>query len=330
MKHFYDLISKNNTLNGYRRNSVESSREPFSGRCGAGATAFPAEPSINRITVFEILQAVESGPETAEGFKMKKVLLALTAVAAFSGSAFAADLAPHYTKAPPPMAVAPSWTGFYIFGGVGGGLWEGNNIVKNSATLVPLMVNQQQGGNGWFGTVGAGYDWQFGGNWVAGILADGQFGSLRGSFADPVAQLTGGAKLEDTWAVGARVGYLVAPNVLSYVSGGWTGSNWSGSVLTTLGGTPSGLHTNGFTTNSGWFVGGGVENNLNIFGITAPGWFMKTEYRAAYYSNRDLGEFFDGTNTLGARAIGFSPIVQTVSTSLVYRFNWGGPAVPNY
>ena len=40
----------------------------------------------------------------------------------------------------------------------------------------------------------------------------------------------------------------------------------------------------------GWFVGGGVENNLNIFGITAPGWFMKTEYRAAYYDKATLAE----------------------------------------
>ncbi len=260
---------------------------------------------------------------------MKKVLLALTAVAAFSGSASAADLAARpYTKAPP-MAVAPSWTGFYIFGGVGGGVWDANDVVVSSATLAPLTINSRQGGDGWFGTAGAGYDWQFGGNWVAGILADGQFGSLRGNISDPLAGLTGTAKLEDTWAVGARLGYLVAPNVLSYVNGGWTGSNWSSSTLTNLGGTASGLNTSGFTTNNGWFVGGGVENNLNIFGITASGWFMKTEYRAAYYNNRNLGEF-NAAGVLQADSIAFKPFVQTISTSLVYRFNWGGPAVPNY
>jgi hypothetical protein len=41
-----------------------------------------------------------------------------------------------------------------------------------------------------------------------------------------------------------------------------------------------------FTTQSfhrdGWFVGGDVENSLNIFGVAAPGWFMKTEYRSTY------------------------------------------------
>ena len=28
--------------------------------------------------------------------------------------------------------------------------------------------------------------------------------------------------------------------------------------------------------------------------------------------------------------INFKPLVQTVSTSLVYRFNWTGPAVAKY
>ena len=163
-----------------------------------------------------------------------------------------------------------------------------------------------------------------------GVLADGQFGSLRGNIADPLAALTGTEKLRDTYAVGARLGYLVAPNVLSYVNGGWTGSDWSRSTLTTLGGTASGLHTNSFNTNSGVFVGGGVENNLNIFGVTAPGWFMKTEYRAAYYSNRNLGEFSDATGLLAGNTIAFKPFVQTISTSLVYRFNWGGPVVAKY
>ena len=53
-------------------------------------------------------------------FEMKKILLALTAVAAMTGSASAADLAARpYVKAPVPAPVA-NWTGFYIFGGGGG------------------------------------------------------------------------------------------------------------------------------------------------------------------------------------------------------------------
>jgi outer membrane immunogenic protein len=261
---------------------------------------------------------------------MKKFLLALTAVAAFSGSAFAADLpARTYTKAAP-IAVAPSWTGLYIFGGAGGGIWDANTGVTNTATgNCVLCANNKQGGDGVFGTVGAGYDWQFNSSWVFGILADGQFGSIKGSISD--GGLVGNEKLRDTWAAGARLGYLVAPNVLSYVNAGYTGSDWSGStLLNPVTVTPSGLHTGGFT-GEGWFIGGGVENNLNIFGITAPGWFMKTEYRAAYYGNKSINVLADGTNLPTGITNNFNDsLVQTVSTSLVYRFNWGGPVVAKY
>jgi outer membrane immunogenic protein len=262
---------------------------------------------------------------------MKKFLIAMTAAAAFTGSAMAADMAPKaYTKAPPPMAPVYSWTGFYIFGGVGGGIWDAATNTRLTGVGTGLSINQTQGGDGWFGTVGAGYDWQINPSWVFGIFGDGQFGSLKGTIQDPVFFLTGSEKLQDAWAGGARIGYLVAPNVLSYVNGGYSGSHWSGTtLLNTFSGFASGIHTNSFNRN-GVFVGGGVENNLNIFGITAPGWFMKTEYRAAYYGNKNINELFDGTNFLVGHDIAFKPWTQTISTSLVYRFNWGGPVVAKY
>jgi outer membrane immunogenic protein len=266
---------------------------------------------------------------------MKKFLLSLTAFAALTGSAFAADLpARTYTKAPP-VPVAPSWTGFYVFGGVGGGVWDANDSVTTGpggllAPGIPLSVNQKLGGDGYFGTVGAGYDWQFNGSWVAGLFADGQFGSLRGNLTDQALALNGNVKMQDAWAAGARLGYLIAPNVLSYVNGGYNGSHWSGTeMFSSLTGVNVGLHTDSFNRN-GWFVGGGVENNLNIFGITAPGWFMKTEYRASYYDSKNIAEKFDVTNNLNGLTVNFKPFVQTIETSLVYRFNWTGPVVAKY
>src|SRR5580692_10444728 len=143
---------------------------------------------------------------------MKKLVLALSAIAAFSGSALAADLpARTYTKAPVVIPPAPNWTGFYIFGGGGGGLWAADQHVQTTGSNIPLTVDQRQGGSGWFGTVGAGYDWQFNTTWVAGVLADGQFGSIRGTLQDPLNGISAPQKLEDSWAVGVRVGYLVAP-----------------------------------------------------------------------------------------------------------------------
>ena len=74
-------------------------------------------------------------------------------------SASAADLAP--VKAPPPAAPLYNWTGFYIFGGAGGGIWAADQSVQVPGAALPLIVDRRQGGSGWFGTVGLGYDWQF-------------------------------------------------------------------------------------------------------------------------------------------------------------------------
>jgi outer membrane immunogenic protein len=239
-----------------------------------------------------------------------------------------------YTKAPVMPAPAANWTGFYVFGGAGGGLWNANSVT----TIVPPAVASEArtGGNGAFGTVGAGYDWQFHRSWVVGVFADGQLSSLRGSISNADISFAGPETLRDTWAVGARLGYLVAPNVFSYVNAGYTGSNWSGAALTFQFAPPNnfpGTVTTPSFTSNGWFVGGGVENSLNIFGISTPGLFMKTEYRAAYFGGKTLSQTPSADavtsvfNAFGITLVGnnpsgtFRPFAQTISTSLVYRFN---------
>ena len=259
---------------------------------------------------------------------MKKLAILFAAATACSGSATAADLAARpYVKAPIPVPIA-SWTGFYAFGGAGGGLWNADSNVVTSPGGIAVTRDQRLGGSGWFGTVGLGYDWQVTPSWVAGVFADGQFGDIRGSIADSSLFGEGAERLRTSYAAGVRLGYLVAPNVLSYVNAGYSGSEWSGSTLTTqqVGPILPSATTASFHRN-GWFVGGGVENSLDIFGISAPGWFMKTEYRSAYYDRATLPETF--TPAFGGGPTGnaatFKPWVQTVSTSLVYRFNDSGP-----
>jgi outer membrane immunogenic protein len=255
---------------------------------------------------------------------MKKLVLALTALAAFTGSAVAADLpARTYTKAPPPAPVY-NWTGFYIFGGGGYGLWDSNTSTTGPAGLG--TIQQKTGGDGYFGTAGIGYDWQYNSSWVGGIFADGQFGSIRGTNEDMLNGTAGVMKDRTNAAAGVRVGYLVAPNVLSYVNGGYSFAQFSSTNLLTTAGVPAGSLPS-FNRN-GWFLGGGVENNLDIFGISAPGWFMKTEYRVAEYNHVNLPESVGGVPN--GFVVTADPIVQTVSTSLVYRFNWGTPVVAKY
>lgn len=255
----------------------------------------------------------------------KKILLALTGVA-IAGPSIAADLpASTYARTPAaPPIVAPNWTGFYLFGGGGGGLWSADTSITSTATGACLLcgTDQRQGGYGSLGTVGAGFDWQFNERWLVGAFADGQFGSLKGTIQDQALLVSGSEKMQAAWAAGIRVGRVIAPNVMTYFNVGYSGSKWSGTTLyNTATGGPSGLHTDGFEAH-GYFFGGGIQHNLEFFGLTAPGWFMKTEYRTAYYENKKLSELVDGTNALTGRDINFKPRTQTIMSTVTYRFNW--------
>jgi len=50
---------------------------------------------------------------------------------------------------------------------------------------------------------------------------------------------------------------------------------------------------------------------------------MKTEYRSAFYDRKSVAELFDVTNLPAGNSLRFNTWNQTISTSLVYRFNWG-------
>ncbi|RVC66846.1 MAG: hypothetical protein EOS81_26355 [Mesorhizobium sp.] len=60
-------------------------------------------------------------------------------------------------------------------------------------------------------------------------------------------------------------------------------------------------------------------------GISSPGWSMKTEHRFADYGRKSAGMYVTATGAPDS-AIAFKPTVQTLSFSLVYRFNEAGNA----
>ncbi len=254
---------------------------------------------------------------------MKKFVLGLTAVAAMTGSASAADLAarPYTTVAAAPIA---SWTGCYI--GAGGGGASTTNDHNDRATVAPFFSRTEtSGARGWFGTVQGGCDYQFN-NWVVGAFGDYDLMDVTGEVGfDGAFQLSrrvGSQKQDGQWAVGARAGYAVLPQLLTYVSAGYTQAHWKSTDLFAVGaGTPP-LNLPG-ATKGGWFIGAGDEYALDFL----PGLFWKTEYR---YS-----EFDRATVPVNYTPFGAGPATiltaekfreHSVRSELVYRFNWGGPA----
>ncbi|MGA8615802.1 MAG: outer membrane beta-barrel protein [Xanthobacteraceae bacterium] len=257
---------------------------------------------------------------------MRAVLFASSiALALASGSALAADLS---LKGPPPAA-ALSWTGCYIDGGVGYGMWNQDHYAETSG-LVAGSVATTDGGRGWLGRVGAGCDYQVSPSIVVGAFGDYDWMGLNGTSSLDVAGVTTSTTLSGiagnesetgAWSVGARIGYLVTPRLLSYFDGGYTQTtfgqvNYNNAAT----GAATGLSLPA-TTYKGWFIGGGTEYALNMSFIPIQGLFWRNEYRFDSYGSRDIA--LSGVTGVSEHA---DKYVQTVTTGVVWKFNFGGPA----
>lgn len=252
-----------------------------------------------------------------------------------AGSAMAADIAarPMLMKAPPPPVY--NWTGCYIDAGGGYGMWNQDHNVTTTTVGGPpnavTTVESTGGGRGWLGRFGGGCDYQLGGglsSWVIGAFGDYDVMELKGSMSSLLVN-TGIPTLADekessAWSVGGRIGYLIVPTVLTYVDGGWTETRFDQMNTTTNLGVATG---NAFPqhTYRGWFIGSGFEYSFNWLPI--PGLFLRSEYRYSSYQKDDLVEFNIASGQPAGNA-GLGNVlhsekqVQTITTSVVYRFNW--------
>jgi outer membrane immunogenic protein len=269
---------------------------------------------------------------------MKKIGLALAVVAAFTGSALAADMAPRtYSKAP--MAPVASWTGLWISGGFGFGMMEYSTSVTSVAGTTVFDTGHDTGGKGWLGKVGLGYDYQLVGNFVIGAFADAQWSNIRGqnSFtcpgicSGPTQGYTGQVKNDWSWSVGGRIGYVALPGLLTYFNGGFTQADFDQTNYVVASTRDPGGPVLGSRRMKGYFLGGGTEYALSQI----PGLFWKNEVRFS-----DLGSRTDSQTCLVTGACGTAGTVhsldrnhvyeQAATTELVYRFNWGAPVSPKY
>jgi outer membrane immunogenic protein len=272
---------------------------------------------------------------------MRAVLFASSiALALASGSASAADLVP--LKAPPP---AFSWTGCYIDGGVGYGMWNQDNYSEATSGLTAASAPNIDGGRGWLGRAGAGCDYQISSSIVVGVLGDYDWMGLNGTSnldlssiaTSPFFGITGNEKETSAWSFGARAGYLVTPRLLTYFDVGYTQTTFgqvnyiNNDSFAFARGTNTGL-TMPATTYKGWFIGGGTEYALNMAWLPIQGLFLRSEYRFDSYGSRDIGLVCAGggaqcgTAGVSTASVHADKYVQTATTGVVWKFNFGGPS----
>ncbi|RVD48575.1 porin family protein [Mesorhizobium sp. M8A.F.Ca.ET.023.02.2.1] len=189
----------------------------------------------------------------------KSILLCAVSVVALMSAAHAADVVQ------PVEASGFNWSGVYVGFGVGAGA----NVHKLSSDFAPLSLNGI-GGEGVYGELTAGYDYMVSPRFLLGGLLDVHAGDIK-------TKLDAGgfnASIQETYGfdAGLRVGYLLTPNTLGYVLGGYS---WQKYKLDSNAGF-------GFDWDqSGHFVGGGLETAIN------SNWTIKTEYRYTRFGTKD-------------------------------------------
>ena len=219
---------------------------------------------------------------------MKKILLALSAIAIGTAAASAADLPARTYTAPllPPPPVF-SWTGFYAGANIGGAwtnnrwtdtvlLTNFNNNNNNVGVVIPAGTIVVNNNNSWITTVAARFGWAV-----------------------------------DHWLFYGKAG------------GGWVGNNnFTLTNLTTGASITCGSFsslTNCGNNTGGWLLGAGFE-----YAFT-NNWTVKVEYDYLGLGNRTF--FIPATAPIlaGDTFTSGNRNVQMVKVGFNYLFNWGAP-----
>jgi len=192
-------------------------------------------------------------------------------------------------------AIGPiyNWAGLFVGGTFGYG------IGRNDSTFVvpPPAANAEASflsPRGFDGGGIIGYNWQFG-SWVLGLDADFQGSTGSGYLTCVNLCSDGGATTIDqklSWfgTVRGRLGYAVGP-ALFYATGGGAFGEVKESITQPATGSASFSHSK-----SGFAVGGGIENKLDLFGLLGQNWTTRTEY--LYIDLGSVNDTFGAAQTL--------------------------------
>jgi outer membrane immunogenic protein len=222
---------------------------------------------------------------------MKKLFVAMSAVAALGiGIANAADL-PNVKEPPVFTPPAFSWTGLYIGINAGGAFGDSALFATELPSpaafgggLTPTPFSQHISAAGFLGGAQVGYNFQVAGPYVFGIETDFQGSTLResstlsGLFGFPYWNNVATDRLGWFGTVRGRIGFAV-DRALFYATGGLIYGQVYSSTLSTFTpfANPAFIYSGSDSdVRAGFTVGGGIEYAIN------PNWSVKAE--GLYYN----------------------------------------------
>jgi outer membrane immunogenic protein len=283
---------------------------------------------------------------------MRALLIAAAGMLVMSAvtAATAADFTPpRVTKErpiqPPPPVPAFNWTGFYIGGNLGYG-WSHRDFTNTlTGTLGGIQRSVSNAGSdngqGWLGGGQIGFNYQFLGNWVAGIEADIDAAHIISSTSDCFTGFgtavcgTRDTDIKDFGTVRGRLGYAFN-NVLLYGTGGWAWGQGANTIqFTCLGPGCPGTSALPPTTPApgsvdinpnGWAAGGGVEWAF------LPNWTLRAEYLHLQFDGvtEDRSKSGSIPGVFVTSHVSSNTGIDVVRVGVNYLFNWWSPPLARY
>lgn len=228
---------------------------------------------------------------------------------------------------------ADEWTGLHI--GIGGGMGAANHDLsfENGPGLpsppFPGFAAELSGlgGDGGFFSLGVGLDYRVNSRFVVGAFFDYDWADLETSL-DASLSLGGPAlgagadiEVEDMWSIGGRLGYLVSPSTMLFMTAGYSQADVSDLTANASGlGSVTLARVGDF---DGYFIGGGAEMKITR-AISIKGEYRYTDLDSEMITllpGSGLGDFVNSLVTTK-----LDPDIQTARVSLNYRFGLGGPS----
>lgn len=197
---------------------------------------------------------------------------------------------------------AYNWTGFYVGGAVGAGAV----VHQLNSNIIPGGIEfNGLGGEGIFGELNAGYDYDFG-SFVAGVMVDGRYSGISTELDTGVIGAgTISVDADYGFDVIARAGVKVNESTLAYALAGYSWQNFNLDLPSGIGADDIEWDSNGFS------VGGGLE--AAVTGNVS----VNLEYRYSQFQDHDFSSEFgapDGT-------LEVEPSFHTVRIGAKYKFN---------
>lgn len=175
------------------------------------------------------------------------------------------------------------------------------------------------GADGSFLSLSIGADYQFNRLFVVGAFFDYDFNNLDTELKIHIPGIplyaNGKVVLDDSWSLGARLGYLASASTMLFISAGYTSVGVTDLSTNVSGPIPDLAASGKISSVGGVFIGGGFETKLTDH-ISLRG-----EYRYTDFGGGDVTlPTIDGTNLNEFVSAEVEPTLHVTRLSLAYRF----------